>query len=85
MLMNFFNYGRPSLLAAHPQMLGIGIDESTAIFIQGTIAEVIGPHSVTFYDLGNDKNQDLSSPDAGRPLMLIAGEKYDLAKRKLVD
>ena len=30
------------VVAAHPQLLGIGLDESTAIIVQGHIAEVIG-------------------------------------------
>src|SRR5258708_39264612 len=30
------------VVAAHPQLLGIGLDESTAIIVQGHIAEVVG-------------------------------------------
>lgn len=75
----------PSLLVKHPQMLGIGIDETTAIWVQGTIAEVLGPHSVTFYDLKNSNNLDLSSRKIGNPVVLMAGEKYDLKQRKPID
>lgn len=75
----------PSLLVKHPQLLGIGIDETTAIWVQGTVAEVLGPHSVTFYDLENVKNLDGSSPKTGNPVVLMAGEKYDLKLRKPIE
>ncbi len=74
----------PSLLVKFPQMLGIGIDESTAIWVQDTIAEVLGPHLVTFYDLKNSKNQDASSVKVGDPVILKTGEKYDLKNRKRI-
>ena len=74
----------PSLLAKHPQMLGIGIDETTAIMVQGTIAEVMGPHSVTFYDLTKPANTNKNDVHKGKPEVLMAGEKYDLKLRKKI-
>ena len=71
----------PELLVQHPQMLGIGIDETTAIWVEGTTAEVLGPHSVTFYD----QNFDASSKEIGRPVILMKGEKYNLNLRKKID
>jgi cyanophycinase-like exopeptidase len=62
-------------------MLGIGIDETTAIWVEGTTAEVLGPHSVTFYD----QNPDVSSKKIGSPVILMKGEKYDLKLRKQID
>lgn len=50
-----------------PQLLGIGIDEGTAIVVQGQVAEVIGASTVAFY--GN-----------GTEAVLQAGERFDLAK-----
>jgi cyanophycinase len=38
------------LIQTYPQLLGIGIDESTAIIVQGHIAEVVGKGNVAFYD-----------------------------------
>jgi cyanophycinase-like exopeptidase len=37
------------LAATHPQLLGIGIDEATALIVTGNQAEVIGWHRVHFY------------------------------------
>ena len=42
---------QPDLLPVirrHPKMLGIGIDEATAIVVKGTTIEVIGQHSAHF-------------------------------------
>ena len=39
-----------SLIQTYPQLLGIGIDESTALVVQGQTAEVVGDGNVSFYD-----------------------------------
>jgi len=75
----------PSILIKHPQMLGIGIDETTAIFVQGTTAEVIGPHSVSFYNLEKDQKAAMSSIEVSKPVVLMAGQKYDLKLRKQIE
>ncbi len=36
------------VIRRHPKLLGIGIDESTAIVVKGTTVEVIGDHSAHF-------------------------------------
>lgn len=36
------------VIRRHPKLVGIGIDESTAIVVKGTTAEVIGDHSAHF-------------------------------------
>jgi cyanophycinase len=66
-----------ALMKQHPQFLGIGLDESTAIIVRGSIAEVIGKGKVAFYDAANANH----SPDY---LALTDGAKYDLAARKVV-
>lgn len=38
------------VIAAHPELLGIGIDESTAIVVKGDLFEVIGAGRVTITD-----------------------------------
>ncbi len=73
----------PDLLLKHPQMLGIGIDETTAIFVQGTTAEVWGPHTVTFYNLAT--SESVLSEERIKPEILFNGEKYDLKNRKKVE
>ncbi|HZL90593.1 MAG TPA: cyanophycinase [Pirellulaceae bacterium] len=69
-----------SLMRRHPQLLGIGIDEATALVVQGKIGEVVGRGQVHFYDYRSgppaaDK-QDFTA--------VAAGGKYDLADRKVV-
>jgi cyanophycinase-like exopeptidase len=62
------------LMKKYPQYLGIGIDESTAIVVTGSTAEVIGKSKVAFYDT--------TSPGFFTDYeALTAGEKYDLKKR----
>lgn len=69
----------PDLLSQHPQMLGIGIDEATAIVVTGHQAEVLGRGSAWFYDTAG-------AEDAGavEPVVLDAGKSYDLKARKAI-
>ncbi|MCP4894365.1 MAG: cyanophycinase, partial [Actinomycetales bacterium] len=39
------------VIRKHPHLLGIGIDESTALYVRGNNAEVIGKSKVLFYDI----------------------------------
>ncbi len=64
------------LMKQYPQMLGIGIDEKTAIAIRGTVAEVLGSNSVSFYDVTTGANL--------KSIVLQNGAKYDLQKRQQV-
>jgi len=36
------------VIRRHPKMLGVGVDEGTAIVVTGTRVEVIGQHSAHF-------------------------------------
>ena len=62
-----------------PQLLGIGIDEGTAIVVQGQSAEALGAGQAHFYDYRK-------APAACEPdfTAIKAGEKYDLVERKVV-
>lgn len=62
------------LMKTYPQMLGIGIDEETALVIKGHTGRVLGPNAVSFYDLR-------PGTDNFKPVILKAGEKYDLKSR----
>lgn len=77
---HFLNRGRektfPPLLQKHPKMLGIGIDEATAIVVKGTTAAVLGRGAVSFYDIAND-----APSEAPKPIILKAGSSYDLKTR----
>ncbi len=68
------------LVNRYPQLLGIGIDEATAIEVQGSIATVIGSGSVFFYD-----RQQPVFPFQPDYLKLSAGQSYDLGKREKLD
>ena len=61
------------LVRQHPQLLGIGVDEDTALVVEGSTAEVFGPAAVSFYD---------ASGGDGEPVVLEAGRTYDLVKRR---
>lgn len=67
------------LVDKYPQMLGIGIDEATALIVQKSQGNVVGRGSVFFYD----RNQPIVE---GKPdyISLPAGSVYDLVDRKVV-
>lgn len=69
-----------ALVNRYPQLLGIGIDEGTAIVVQGSQAEVVGKGAVFFYD-----RRQAIAPDGIDPLKLQDGDHYDLDARQIVD
>ena len=77
------------LMKLHPQYLGIGIDEATAIVVTGSKAEVMGRGSVGFYDTRKPTTRLRYSWSADGRLVwekadfeeLFPGEKYDLQRR----
>lgn len=66
------------LVNTFPQILGIGIDESTAIIVQGHHAEVVGRHAAHFYD----RRQPVVE---GKPdyMTAAAGQYFDLKNRRV--
>lgn len=68
-----------ALMQTYPQFLGIGIDEATALVVQGHVAEVLGKGSVHFYDRRKPLVAD--QPDYES---LPAGQRYDLKERSVV-
>jgi cyanophycinase len=71
-----------------PQLLGIGIDESTAIVVQKDTFEVIGNSFVAIYDakniMGNASQSNGSNPSANRPFYFLnRGQRFNL-KEKIV-
>jgi cyanophycinase len=62
------------VIDAHPELLGIGIDESTAVVVHGNEFEIIGKSKVGIYD-GKDH-------DGKKYYFLSSGQKFDLKKRK---
>ncbi|MDB5346661.1 MAG: cphB 2 [Schlesneria sp.] len=67
------------LVSRYPQLLGIGLDEATAIVVQKSIAEVVGNGKVFFYDSQRPVVAD--EPDY---VALPKGSSYDLAKRAVL-
>lgn len=68
----------PTVLARHPALLGIGIDEGTAIVVRRDTAEVLGASKVFIYG-GRDGTDD------GKPyLTLTPGARYDLGARRRI-
>lgn len=59
-----------NVIQRYPQLLGIGIDERTAVVIRGSEATVAGRHQVHFFNAPSGKYQSLS-----------AGQSYELIKR----
>ena len=64
------------VIEAHPHLLGIGIDEDTAIVVEGDRFEVLGRSYVVIYD----HRRLLDS--GGRFYFLGAGDQYDLRRRQ---
>ncbi len=64
------------VVEAHPELLGIGIDENTALVVQGDRAEVIGESYVLVYDNASTVG------DGGKFYFLAPGDRFDLATRE---
>ncbi len=64
-----------AVMEAHPDLLGIGLDENTAIVVQGDRMEVMGRGYVAIYD----NNAQIDS--GGDFYFLRAGDRFDLASR----
>ncbi len=67
------------VIEKHPHLLGIGIDEDTAIVVQGDQCEVIGASKVGIYD-----SRRKPGPDEKPYLLLSPGERFNLKSRKIV-
>jgi cyanophycinase len=69
-----------ALMKTFPQLLGIGLDEATAIIVKGHQAEVMGKNKVHFYDARRQV-------EAGQPdyETVAPGGCYDLKTRKVLD
>lgn len=68
------------VIARHPKLLGIGIDEGTAVIVHGDEMEVVGSSKVAIY------SADYRPPADERPYYFLApGEHFDLAHRKRLE
>jgi cyanophycinase len=68
----------PEVLSRHTELLGIGIDEGTAVVVQRDTFEVLGASKVFIYG-GRD------APDSGAVYRtLTSGDRYDLRARRVL-
>ncbi len=72
----------------HPELLGIGIDESTAILVQGNVFQVLGTSYVAVYDhqrlSGTIKTPAGDYGTSGPFFFLGKGQQYDMKERKVI-
>lgn len=66
------------VVEAHPDLLGIGLDENTAIEVHGDMATVMGESYMLVYD-----NQKTTGGD-GKFYFLAPGDRFNLATREAV-
>jgi cyanophycinase len=76
-----------------PELIGIGLNEATAILVQRDTLEVLGKSYVAIYDYNTiintggkhvvNNREDFTASD-GPFFFLGAGQKYDLAKRVVI-
>lgn len=79
-------------LAEFPTLLGLGIDEDTALVIEESTGRVVGTGGVTFVDARGVRYSNAGAREDGEPLTLSAvrvgvvgaGYCFDLAARDLV-
>lgn len=64
------------VVEAHPELLGIGLDENTAIVVRGDMAEVIGASYMLVFD--NAK----TTGNGGKFYFLAPGDRFNLATRE---
>jgi cyanophycinase len=67
------------VVAAHPDLLGIGLDESTAIVVRGQEFEVVGASKVAIHD-GRLVASERQQRNGKKYFFMAPGERYDLTK-----
>ncbi len=77
------------VIRAHPELLGISIDENTAAIVSGDTLRVLGASYILIYD-GNfwsREGADLKTLPASesRFFMIRQGDRYDLRQRRMIE
>ncbi|WP_460942962.1 cyanophycinase [Spirosoma daeguense] len=77
------------VIKARPQLLGIAIDEGTAIVVQQSTFEVIGNSYVGIYEasqIANSGKYPSGQNSSGGPFYFLEkGQKFDLQSRKVIN
>ncbi len=78
-------YDMFEILEVYPDLLGLAIDENTAILVKGNEFEVIGEHYVLVYD-GTFWNQKTGKYEPADKVfhLLGKGRKYNMSTRKVM-
>lgn len=69
------------IIETYPELLGIGLDENTAIVVHGDTFKVIGAGYVAIYDAAVWNSNILSNN--GKFFLLSAGDEYNFKERKM--
>ena len=69
-----------SVIETFPQLLGIGIDEGTALIVKGPVGLVQGKGQVHFYD-----RKKINKPDSKDYESVGRGGRYQLVQRKVLN
>ena len=72
------------VVARHPEVLGIGLDESTAIVVRGQQFEVIGASKIAIHDGRIVKGAQERNGGKKKYFFMGPGEKYDLTRLERV-
>src|SRR5262245_52123262 len=67
------------VVAKHPEVLGIGIDESTAIVVRGQQFEITGASKVAIHD-GRIVEKERQQRNGKKYFFMAPGERYDLTR-----
>lgn len=70
------------VIEAHPELLGIGIDENTALVVQGDTARVVGESVVAIYDHRRWVRADSTLDPGDQFFFLQPGDRLDLRTRQ---
>jgi len=77
------------IVAAHPELLGLGIDENTAIVVTGNTFKVIGDSYVLVYDgsFWSKEGSELKKLPIKEQLFyfLAPGDRYNMKTRKVIN
>jgi cyanophycinase len=82
------------LIRNSPKLIGIGLDEETAIYVHQDTLEVLGKSYVALYDyntiIGNGEkhvqgDHEIYTASDGPFFFLSSGQRYDLRNRKVIE
>ena len=76
------------VITARPHLLGIGLDENTAIVVQGDEFEVLGESFVAIYDYKLWQKSEIDGAplaNGGKFFLLREGDRYNVRERKVTE